>query len=96
MKIFLPPDTMKFDKETWYIAGLKFFLDLVKTMLQRTINAKEEYITGKESRLYGSLFFSKSDISLDVVPTRDFNTLSVDPLCIIAAKEGYHTAYIVW
>jgi hypothetical protein len=45
MKIFLAPDTMKFDKETRYIAGLKSFLDFNQsTMLQRTINPKEEYI----------------------------------------------------
>ena len=45
MKIFLAPDTMKFDNEMRYIAGLESFLDFNKsTKLQRTINPKEEYI----------------------------------------------------
>jgi hypothetical protein len=45
MKIFLPPDTINFNKETRYIAGLKSFLDFTTaTSLQRTINPKEEYM----------------------------------------------------
>lgn len=50
LKLFLPPDKMSPDKEPLFdygAAGLKSFLDtgLSKpTMLQRTINPKEEYI----------------------------------------------------
>lgn len=47
-KLFLPPDTMTLDKESLYnfgATGLKSFLDTglnKPTMLQRTINPKEE------------------------------------------------------
>jgi hypothetical protein len=45
MKIFVAPDTMKFDKETSHIDGLAYFLDFNNgTILQTTINPKEEYI----------------------------------------------------
>ena len=46
LKLFLPPDTMTFDKESLYnygITGLESFLDFNKpTMFQKTINSKEE------------------------------------------------------
>ncbi len=48
LKLFLPPDTMKFDKETLYdygATGLKSFLDTAfykPTILKRTIHPKEE------------------------------------------------------
>ena len=48
IKLFLPPDTMTLDKESLYdygLTGLKSFLDTSfnkPTMLQRTINPKEE------------------------------------------------------
>lgn len=48
-KFFLPPGTMTFDKEVLYmygVTGLESFLDSAfnkPTMLQRTINPKEEY-----------------------------------------------------
>ena len=46
LKLFLPPDTMAFDKESLYnygITGLESFLDFNKpTLFQRTINPKEE------------------------------------------------------
>lgn len=48
LKLFLPPDTMTFDKESLYsygITSLESFLDFNKpTMLQRTINPKEEFL----------------------------------------------------
>ena len=48
LKLFLPPDTMTLDKESlsdYGVTGLKSFLDTAfnkPTMLQRTINPKEE------------------------------------------------------
>lgn len=46
LKLFLPPDTMTLDKEPLYgygVTSLESFLDFNKpTMLQRTINPKEE------------------------------------------------------
>jgi hypothetical protein len=56
--VFLPPDTMTLDKETLYdygATGLYSFLDTginKPTMLQRTVNAKEEYLF-----YIGALFF---------------------------------------
>ncbi|MFI5130261.1 MAG: hypothetical protein ACHQFX_09735 [Chitinophagales bacterium] len=48
LKLFLPPDTMTFDKESLYnygVTGLESFLDFNKpTMLERTINPKEEFL----------------------------------------------------
>jgi hypothetical protein len=48
LKLFLPPDTMTFYKEPLYnygVTSLESFLDFNKpTMLQRTINPKEEYL----------------------------------------------------
>ena len=50
LKLFLPPDTMTLDKEPLYnfgATGLESFLDTglnKPTMLQRTINPKEEFL----------------------------------------------------
>jgi hypothetical protein len=48
LKLFLPPDTMTFDKEPLFsygVTSLESFLDFNKpTMLQRTINPKEEFL----------------------------------------------------
>lgn len=49
VKVFLPPDTMTFDKQSMYnygLTGLESFLDAgfnKPTLLNRTINPKEEY-----------------------------------------------------
>ncbi len=48
LKLFLPPDTMTLDKESWYnygVTGLESFLNFNKpTILQKTIKPNEEFL----------------------------------------------------
>ena len=74
VKLFLPPDTMTFDKESLFDYGLdlKSFLDTgfnKPTMLQRTINPKEEclfyiatlYNRGVDGVVRAGLFLKEKD-----------------------------------